>query len=106
VGYDQLLLPDGATEVAGWAHVRRKFVDAESAEGELAREAIDQIRELFMIERVAAGLSDEERRALRQERARSLVEAFEAWLDLTITLVFPRQSEHLSYAALRSWILS
>ena len=89
-GYDQLFLPDGATEVACWAHVRRKFVDAEATEGELAREAIDQIRELFMIEREAAGLSDEERRALRQEKARPLVEAFRAWLDLAITKVLPK----------------
>jgi len=89
-GYDQLFLPDGATEVACWAHVRRKFVDAEATEGELARQAIDQIRQLFMIEREAADLSDEERRALRQEKAQPLVEAFRAWLDLTNTRVLPK----------------
>lgn len=89
-GYDQLFLPEGATEVACWAHLRRKFVDAEATDGALAREAIDQIRALFMIEREAADLSDEQRRVLRGEQARPIVDAFRAWLDLAATQVLPK----------------
>lgn len=89
-GYDPLFLPEGATEVACWAHARRKFVEAEATEGTLAREAIDRIRTLFMIEREAASLSDDERRAVRDEKARPLVEEFRAWLDLAATQVLPK----------------
>lgn len=99
-GYDQLYLPDHATEVACWAHVRRKFVDAEATEGDLAREALDRIRKLFMIEREAAELTDEQRRVLRNEKARPLVDAFRAWLDLAATQVLPKGplSKAIGYA--------
>ena len=33
-------LPGGAIEVACWAHVRRKFVDAEATDPTLAKEAV------------------------------------------------------------------
>ena len=89
-GYDQLYLPGGATEVACWAHVRRKFVDAEPTDPELAKEAVDRIRALFQIEDVAAGLSDEDRRALREEKAAPLLEELRAWLELTGTQVLPK----------------
>jgi len=42
-GYDRLYVPGGATEVACWAHARRKFVEAEATEPALAKEAIDRI---------------------------------------------------------------
>ena len=65
-GYDGLFVPGGASEVACWAHVRRKFVDAEATDPELAKAAIDRIKLLFAIEQAAAELSDEERGALRR----------------------------------------
>ena len=89
-GYDQLYLPGGATEVACWAHVRRKFVDAEATDPDLAREAVDRIRVLFQIEEAAKDLSDEARAALRAEKARPLLEEFRAWLELTETRVLPK----------------
>ncbi len=35
-GYDKVFVPNGATEVGCWAHARRKFVDAEGTEPDLA----------------------------------------------------------------------
>jgi len=89
-GYDRLYLPGGATEVACWAHARRKFVEAEATEPERARAAVERIRQLFHIEEAAADLTDEARCALRQEKARPLVEEFAAWMRLTETQVLPK----------------
>ena len=89
-GYDRLYLPGGATEVACWSHVRRKFVEAEATEPEMARAAVERIRKLFQIEEAAAELSDQARGALRQERARPLLEEFAAWMRLAQTQVLPK----------------
>ena len=89
-GYDQLYLPGGASEVACWAHVRRKFVEAEPTDPDLAREAVDRIRSLFQVEEAGANLTDEDRRALRQDKAGPLLEELRAWLDLAETQALPK----------------
>lgn len=91
-GYDRLFLPGKAVEVACWAHLRRKFLEAEASEPELSKRAADQIRKLFLLERAAKedGLDPEAIRRLRQENARPLIDAFEAWLDQAETQVLPR----------------
>jgi transposase len=89
-GYDGLYLPGGATEVACWAHVRRKFVDAEPTDPALAKEAVDRIRVLFRIEEEAKDLSDDARTILRQEKSAPLLEEFHAWLDLAETRALPK----------------
>jgi transposase len=99
-GYDGLFVPGGAIEVACMAHVRRKFVEAEASDRELSKAAVDRIRRLFQIEEAAADLTDEERRRLRQEKARPLLEEFRAWLDLAHTQVLPKSpmGEAVGYA--------
>jgi transposase len=89
-GYDQLFFPGGATEVACWSHVRRKFVDAEATDPVLAKEAIDRIRALFQIEEAAKELSDAARAELRRAKARPLLTEFEAWLKLAETQALPK----------------
>ena len=49
------------------AHVRRKFVEAESGDPELRRQVLRKIRHLFLLERVAWSRSPEERLRIRQE---------------------------------------
>lgn len=66
---------------ACWAHVRRNFVDTfKSTRCAAAKEAIDMIRELYMVEREATMLSDTQRRALRREKARPVIRDFFKWL--------------------------
>jgi len=89
-GYDHLFFPGGATEVACWAHVRRKFVEAEATDPTLAKQAIDRIRVLFAIEEAAKNLDDAARRELRESRARPLIEEFHAWLALAETQSLPK----------------
>jgi transposase len=100
VGFDRLYGPGAATEVACWAHVRRKFVDAEPSDPDLSRAAVDRIRELFRIEAAAAALTDEGRRALRQENAAPLLEEFAAWMEETATQVLPKSpmAQAIGYA--------
>ncbi|MGH6691398.1 MAG: IS66 family transposase [Gemmatimonadales bacterium] len=89
-GYDHLFAPGGATEVACWAHVRRRFVDAEATDPVPAKEAIDRIRVLFAIEEAAKDLDDAARRELREARARPRLDEFRAWLDLAETQALPK----------------
>ncbi|HZE04518.1 MAG TPA: IS66 family transposase [Solirubrobacteraceae bacterium] len=83
-----------------WAHVRRKFVEAEGA-SELAAVAIGLIGKLYAVEReapLAARDADpeekeralERRHALRQERSRPIVEELKAWAWATAQGVLPR----------------
>lgn len=89
-GYDQLFFPGGATEVACWAHVRRKFIDAEATDPALAKQAVDRIRALFAIEEAAKDLDDVARAEWRQVRARPLLAEFAAWLALAETQALPK----------------
>lgn len=89
-GYDHLFAPQGATEVGCWAHVRRKFVDAEATDPALAKAAVDRIRALFAIEEAATELSDAARADLRCAKAAPLLEEFHAWLALAETQALPK----------------
>jgi len=79
-GYDHLFVPDGATEVGCWAHARRRYVEAEASEPELAKEAIARIAELYAIEKLARGMNPAERKALRERRSRPRLARLRNWL--------------------------
>jgi transposase len=82
-GYDVFFGPEGAKEVACWAHARRRFIEAEKTERALAAEAVSRIGELYSIERAAKELSDDERRELRQREAAPRLGALHDWLAAT-----------------------
>ena len=76
---------------ACWAHVRRKFVDALKLTGcAVARKAVDTIRQLYMVERAARTMSDEERCALRQENAKPVIDKFFDWVEEQQFTVLPQ----------------
>jgi len=52
-----------------WSHARRKFVEAEKTEPEIAREAVGLIGQLFAVEKQAKDVSVAERLALRQTQS-------------------------------------
>jgi transposase len=73
--------PGPIFEAACWAHGRRKFFElADLQKAPIAIEAVRRIDELFAIERDINGQSASDRREMRQERSRPLVEALEEWL--------------------------
>ena len=112
-GYDHLFLPEGATEVACWAHARRKFIDAQKSESKLAAETVARIGELYAIERTAKEreLDDDARRELRQKCSVPIADELFAWMAATQATVLPKSpmGEALAYtlkleAALRRYL--
>jgi transposase len=84
-GFNALYERGGLSEVACWAHVRRKFFDLHAAHGTpLAKEALDRIGALYATEDAARGRPADERRRLRQIRAGPLLDALEGWLRATL----------------------
>lgn len=90
-GYD-CVFRRGVTEVACWAHARRKFVEAESSHAALASEAIARIRALYEVEKRAKELSSAERQALRQAESAPLLWSFGEWLEQLRATVLPKSS--------------
>jgi len=82
-GYDKLFEDGNVLEVGCWAHAKRKFDDAKDTDLERAGRALAAIKSLYDIEREATryGMSTDQRRDLRQERAPPILEAFKEWLE-------------------------
>jgi len=62
-----------------WAHVRRKFIDAEGEAPKESAEAITMIAELYAVEKRANTGPPEERARLRNEESRGIVKRIERW---------------------------
>src|SRR3954464_11179360 len=107
-GFKSLLenRPPGEVRLAFcWAHCRRRFYEIHRATGSpLAEEALRRIGELYKGEAEVRGRPAEERRAVRQERSRPVVEALHAWLTVQLGRVSGKSglAEAIRYA-LRHW---
>jgi transposase len=85
-GFDKVYETGRIREAACWAHVRRKFYDLQGAhKSPIAQEALERIAALYAIEKEIRGRPPDARRAIRQTRARPLLEAFHAWLESCLT---------------------
>jgi hypothetical protein len=80
--YNVLYREFGVIAVYCWAHVRRAFWRALPTDKDLATEALSIISKLFEVERQCAFLAMPERTRVRAERARPLLELFDAWVAL------------------------
>jgi hypothetical protein len=81
-GFEQIYEAGRIQEAACWAHVRRKFYDLVAAhKSPVATEALERIGALYAIEKEIRGRSPEERREVRNERARPLLESLQQWLE-------------------------
>jgi transposase len=84
-GFNAIFETGTVTEAACWAHVRRKFFDVHAATAStLAKEALDRIADLYVIEAQIKGKPPDERRRLRQEQSLLLVADLKAWLEATL----------------------
>ena len=80
-GYKKLFDSD-ITELACWAHARRKFFDAWKASASpLAKEAVERIGELYHLEAKLSDLDDAARQRERQRLAGPWLDGFKRWLD-------------------------
>jgi transposase len=84
-GFDQVYADGRIQEAACFAHVRRKFYDLHVAQkSPVAQEALRRIGELYAIERDIRGWPPAERRRVRNERSRPLLESLKQWLEETL----------------------
>ncbi|PQA86635.1 hypothetical protein CW354_16155 [Marinicaulis flavus] len=87
------------------AHVRRKFNhEIKFGYGPIAEEALQWIAELYRIETQARGRPPDERRKIRQEKAKPILDAFRPWLETKLDLISGRSelAKHIRYA-LNHW---
>lgn len=87
-GYEALDRQPGIMLVGCWVHARRYFVKVVEAKGNpkrtgSAEEALEHIGRLYAIEKQARekGLGPDETYALRQEKARPVLDEFKLWLE-------------------------
>ncbi|ABD70426.1 transposase IS66 [Rhodoferax ferrireducens T118] len=81
-GYKQLMA-QGVTEVGCLAHARRKFFDLHASnKSQIAHSALEQIARVYDIEREVKELLPDERRRIRQEKSKPLLDALHQWMIL------------------------
>jgi hypothetical protein len=81
-GYKQLLTM-GVTEAGCLAHARRKFFDLwVNHKSTVAEEALKYFVQLYEVEREVQDLEPDERRQIRQLKARPVADALNKWLTL------------------------
>ena len=98
-GFADLYAPEAKTgvprltEVACWAHARRKIYDVHVETGSPgAREALERIARLFAIEADIRGRSPPERREVRQRRSAPILADLKAFLDATLAKISGKSS--------------
>jgi transposase len=101
-GYDGLYAGPDVTEVACWAHVRRKFFEARTSAPVPAHAALARIRQLYKIEAAAEEFTAEDRRALRHRESVPLLVAFGEWLTEQERHVLPKSPLGQAVAYARS----
>ena len=109
-GFGGLYEPDPATgqarlvEVACWSHARRKLYDVHQATASpIAKDALERIAELFAIEKAIRGQPPDRRLAVRQERARPLLDELKRFLDTSLGRISSKSSlaQAIRYATSR-----
>jgi len=88
-----------------WSHVRRRFYEiAQGGNAPIAEQALERLAVLYRIESTIRGLAPEQRRTVRQDQSRPIVDDLRAWLDTTLAKVPGRSriAEAIRYA-LKLW---
>ena len=98
------IIENGATSANCWAHVHCYFEDAWKSDPVSAEFPMGVIKSLFDIERVAATLSESERKDLRQRLAKPKIALLKDCLDEAQLVVLPKTKlgEAISYT-LNRW---
>ena len=105
-GYNALTKPgrnSSAVKLAYcWAHARRKLKEVHDRDGSpIAKEGLKRISKFYKIEEAIRGQSATERKAVRQEQTKPLIEDFEIWLKTARSRISAksRLGEKLGYIA-------
>jgi hypothetical protein len=103
-GYNGVVAGNGIVRAGCWAHLRRKIIDAEKAAPEIAREAIELVRTLYAVEKLAKDASVDERFRLRQEQSAPVLAELRARFIAWKEQLLPKHpmAEAINYA-LSQW---
>jgi hypothetical protein len=103
-GYDGIYHAQGVTEVACWAHARRKFYDAQDSDPKRASQMLALVGKLYALEREAKDLAGDGRLALRHARSVPALARIKKWLDAEKEAVLPRSPLGVAITyALNQW---
>ena len=92
-GFEKLYQGNRISEVACWAHVRRKIFDNHATSPTpLTTDLLDRIAGLYRIEEQIRGEPPDRRRAVRQEQSRPQVEALRVAIDDALRRLSPKSS--------------
>src|SRR5271168_3111290 len=84
-GYEAIYRGGRVKEAACMAHVRRPFYELyEAHKSAVAKETLERIAALYVIEDEIRGRSAEERRDVRNARSRPLLESLKQWFEETL----------------------
>jgi len=84
-GFNKLYEGGAIQEAPCMAHIRRKFFELmEAHQSPIATEAVERIAALYRIEKEIRGRPAEERRNVRNTRARPLLDSMRAWLQASL----------------------
>lgn len=103
-GYDKLYATNRVSEVACWAHCRRKIFDNHRAKPTaLTTDLLDRIGQLYAIEDEIRGRVPDERRRERQARTRPLVDGLKLAFDDALRRLSPKteMAKAITYARKR-----
>lgn len=96
-GYDEIYKEPGrgVTEVACWAHARRKFFEAQSSDLMRSTVVLAYVHLLYEVEHEARdqSLNSDERRALRQTKSKPILADIKAYLERERPKVLPKSPE-------------
>jgi transposase len=85
-GFNQLYENGHIAHVACWAHVRRHFYDLEQAHASpIAHETLVRIGALYGIEETIRGKPPDERRQVRQQQSKPLLDSLQQWFEAMLT---------------------
>ena len=104
VGYRALATGNIVSLAFCWSHVRRRFYELSAAgPAPIASEALRRIAELYKIEDDIRGRTHEERRAVRQDKSRPIVDDLAPWLTEQLALISQKTklAEAISYTLSR-----
>jgi len=86
-GYNSVVRANGITQLACWAHARRKFADivksgvSDPQSKIYAQEAITLMQKLYKIEKEIKDDPPDKRLILRQEKSQPIIDTIRAWID-------------------------
>ena len=88
--YNAIAAQANVERLGCWAHVRRKFFEAQGNDKKRAEYALQLIQEIYGHERKTATFTAEQRKAYREEHLLPLFRTFKDWLDDQCVYVTPK----------------